>query len=96
MWLMMGLKQGLSFFYLNLKLVVLDMKMPGMNGFEVSQKIKRSSNCAHTKIIGVSAYFEDNDKKRLMELGVDLCLDKPFNSSGLLEEIKKLLNIPNG
>jgi two-component system response regulator AdeR len=72
-------------------LVILDMKMPGMNGYEVAQKIKRSANCEHTKIIGVSAYFEDQDKDRLMEIGVECCFDKPFNSAELIEKAKAVL-----
>lgn len=88
-----GFEAGIKLLLFKPDLVVLDMKMPGMNGYEVAQKIKRSANCAHTKIIGVSAYFEEADKKRLLDMGVDSCLDKPFNSSALLDEVKKLLGI---
>ena len=88
-----GFEAGIKLLLFKPDLVILDMKMPGMNGYEVAQKIKRSANCVHTKIIGVSAYFEEADKTRLLEMGVERCLDKPFNSSDLLDEIKKLLGI---
>ncbi len=86
-----GFEAGIKLLLFKPDLVVLDMKMPGMNGFEVAQKIKRSANCEHTKIIGVSAYFDDMDKERLREIGVDHCFDKPFNSIDLIAKAKEVL-----
>lgn len=86
-----GFEAGIKLLLFKPDLVILDMKMPGMNGFEVAQKIKRSVTCEHTKIIAVSAYFEEADKERLIRMGVDFCLDKPFNSGILLENVKSLL-----
>ena len=86
-----GFEAGIKLLLFKPDLVVLDMKMPGMNGYEVAQKIKRSANCEHTKIIGVSAYFEDQDKERLREIGVECCFDKPFNSAELIEKAKAVL-----
>jgi two-component system, OmpR family, response regulator VicR len=88
-----GFEAGIKLLIFKPDLVVLDMKMPGMNGYEVAQKIKRSANCEHTKIISVSAYFEEGDKARLLALGVDHCLDKPFNSADLIDKAKQLLNV---
>ncbi|MFH0754662.1 MAG: response regulator [Candidatus Omnitrophota bacterium] len=86
-----GFEAGIKLLLFKPDLVVLDMKMPGMNGFEVAQKIKRSANCEHTRIIGVSAYFDDTDKDRLHEIGVDFCFDKPFNSTDLIAKAKEVL-----
>jgi DNA-binding response OmpR family regulator len=86
-----GFEAGIKLLLFKPDLVVLDMKMPGMNGFEVAQKIKRSANCEHTRIIGVSAYFDDTDKERLTEIGVDCCFDKPFNSADLIAKAKEVL-----
>jgi excisionase family DNA binding protein len=86
-----GFEAGIKLLLFKPDLVILDMKMPGMNGFEVAQKIKRSANCEHTRIIGVSAYFEEADKQRLLDMGVDSCFDKPFNSSDLLNKVNELL-----
>lgn len=86
-----GFEAGIKLLLFKPDLVVLDMKMPGMNGHEVVQKIKRSANCEHTRIICVSAYFEEGDKDRLRELGVAFCFDKPFNSAELVEKAKEIL-----
>jgi excisionase family DNA binding protein len=86
-----GFEAGIKLLLFKPDLVVLDMKMPGMNGYEVAQKIKRSANCPHTKIISVSAYFEEGDRERLRQIGVEHCFDKPFNSTDLIMKAKELL-----
>jgi excisionase family DNA binding protein len=88
-----GFEAGIKLLLFKPDIVVLDMKMPGMNGYEVAQKIKRSANCEGTKIVCVSAYFENGDKERLTKIGVDYSLDKPFNSQELVDKVKELLQI---
>ncbi len=88
-----GFEAGIKLLLFKPDLVILDMKMPGMNGYEVAQKIKRSANCEHTKIIGASAYFEEADKQRLRDIGVEYCFDKPFNSAELVEKAKQVLGV---
>ncbi|MBF0594035.1 MAG: response regulator [Candidatus Omnitrophica bacterium] len=88
-----GFEAGIKLLLFKPDILILDMRMPGMNGYEVAQKVKRSPNCAHTSIIGVSAYFEDADKKKLLDIGVDACIDKPFNSEVLLDQVHALLGI---
>lgn len=85
-----GFEGGIKLLLFKPDVVILDMKMPGMSGFDVAQKIKRSPNCEHTRIVGVSAYFNQEDKDRLLSMGVDCCLDKPFNSEVLISKVKEL------
>jgi len=89
-----GFEAGIKFLLFKPDIIILDMRMPGMNGFEVAQKVKNSAGSVNTSIIVVSAYFEQSDKKRLSDIGVDACFDKPFNSDALVEQIYKLLGIP--
>lgn len=88
-----GFEAGIKLLLFKPDVIILDMRMPGMNGYEVAQKVKRSPNCLHTAIIGVSAYFEEADKKRLLDIGVDACIDKPFNSDALLDQVHALMGI---
>ncbi|MBF0386409.1 MAG: response regulator [Candidatus Omnitrophica bacterium] len=88
-----GFEAGIKLLLFKPDIVILDMRMPGMNGYEVAQKVKRSPNCVHTAIIGVSAYFEEADKRRLLEIGVEACVDKPFNSEALLAQVHSLMNV---
>lgn len=90
-----GFDAGIKLLVFKPDLVILDMKMPGMNGFEVAQRIKDSPNCHQIKVICVSAFFEDEDKARLLKLGVDCCLDKPFEIAELLEKVRQMLALSN-
>jgi len=72
-------------------LVILDMRMPGMNGAAIAERIKGMPELAHTKIIAISAFFEQDGKENIMKIGVDACLDKPFHPEELLAKIVHLL-----
>ncbi len=72
-------------------LVILDIRMPGMDGYAVAKRIKAMPELSHTKIIAISAFFEQEGKEKILSLGADICLDKPFDKEKLLHEIKHLL-----
>ena len=73
-------------------LVILDIKMPGMDGYEVACMIKGNNTTADSRIIAISAFFEENLMEKLTAIGVDACLDKPFDSKLLLDSIDKVLS----
>lgn len=69
-------------------LVILDIKMPGLNGYDVAKKIKEMPEISNTKIIAISAFFEQEGKDKILSLGAEACLDKPFSQEVLLQAIK--------
>ena len=73
-------------------IVLLDIRMPGMDGYEVARRIKEIPENKNIKIIAISAFFEDDGKERIISLGADCCLDKPFNQEVLVEKIKALIS----
>lgn len=66
------------------KLVILDLMLPGMDGFAVCSKIRETSN-AH--ILIVSAKTEKNDKLKGLNLGADDYIEKPYDMDILLAKI---------
>ena len=66
-------------------LIVLDLMLPGMDGFEVCKKIREQSN---VPIIIVSAKKEDIDKIKGLGLGADDYMTKPFSPSELVARVK--------
>lgn len=68
-------------------LVLLDIKMPGLNGYEVAEKIRQIPKLDNAKIIAISAFFEEDGKQRLLKIGVNACLDKPFDAESLIKMI---------
>lgn len=69
-------------------LVILDLMLPKIDGFEVCRSIRRSSN---VPIIMLTARDEDIDKILGLELGADDYMTKPFNVRELLARIKAIL-----
>ncbi len=66
-------------------LVILDLMLPGMDGFEVCKKIREEKNIP---IIMVSAKKDDIDKIRGLGLGADDYMTKPFSPSELVARVK--------
>ena len=66
-------------------LVVLDLMLPGMDGFEVCKKIREEKNIP---ILMVSAKKDDIDKIRGLGLGADDYMTKPFSPSELVARVK--------
>lgn len=70
-------------------LVVLDLMLPGMDGFEICKKLRAENN--QVPIILLTARDEDVDKILGLELGADDYLTKPFNPRELVARIKAIL-----
>ncbi len=71
------------------KLVVLDLMLPGMDGFEICKAIREEK---HTPIIMVSAKKDDIDKIRGLGMGADDYMTKPFSPSELVARVKAHLS----
>ena len=68
--------------------VLLDIGLPGMNGFEVAQRLRASSPKNHLKIIALSGYGSDSDRERSRNAGFDHHLVKPVG----FDALEKVLN----
>ena len=74
-------------------LVLLDVMMPRMSGFEVCQKIKPNPETRGTAIIMVTALNEVPDYERAVESGTDDFLSKPVNKLELVTRVRSLLRV---
>lgn len=72
-------------------LILTDLMMPGMDGFELCREIRSSIVLNHIPIIIITAKSEDVDKVQGLEAGADAYLLKPFNTDELHVRIAKLL-----
>src|SRR5438876_7427977 len=68
--------------------VILDLLMPDMNGYEVMRRIRERTN---TPVILLTARDRDEDKVRGLDLGADDYLPKPFNPDELSARVKAVL-----
>jgi len=71
-------------------LVVLDVMMPYMDGFEVLQNLKRNPSTRDIPVIMLTAKAQDADVFKGLQSGVDLYLTKPFNPMELISFVKRI------
>jgi CheY-like chemotaxis protein len=72
-------------------LVVLDIMMPGLDGFEVCRQIRRDPHLAGVKILAVTGHDTPENFRRMTEAGADKYLAKPFNVKDLTDAVSELL-----
>ncbi len=74
-------------------LIVLDLMMPNLNGYEVTERVKNNPHLPFIPIIIVTAKSDLRDKIRGLEMGVDDYLVKPVNYPELLARVRSLLRL---
>ena len=73
-------------------IVLADIGMPGKNGYEVAQYIRRSPRLAHIPVVLLTGAFEPVDQARANEAGCDGVLAKPFEPQLVISRVKELLS----
>jgi CheY-like chemotaxis protein len=68
-------------------LILLDLGLPGMNGFEVATKVRQDPELSQVVLVAMTGYGQESDKQRSQKAGFDLHLVKPAD----FEEIKQIL-----
>jgi two-component system cell cycle response regulator len=74
-------------------IVLLDVMMPGMDGFEVARRLKANPATHHIPIIMVTALDQPSDRVRGLEAGADDFLTKPVNDIALIARVRSLVRL---
>ena len=74
-------------------LILLDIMMPKLSGFEVCQRVKRDSATSRIMILMVTALNELGDIERAVDAGCDDFLSKPVNKLELLKRVENMLKL---
>lgn len=88
-----GFEAGLQVNHFRPHLLILDIMMPDIKGYEVCKKIKSNDDTKNTKIIVLSAYLDDEKFNKMREYGADLCFSKPLPLPQLKDEVARLLGL---
>ena len=91
-----GFEAGIHVMDFRPDLVLLDLYMPGMDGFEVCRKIKENPKTAIIVVVAVTGYDNDENRERIMKAGADGYLTKPVERKHLLENISTLISNLHG
>lgn len=73
------------------QLIVLDLMLPKLNGYEVCTMLKQDTRYQKTPIIIFTAKTQEKDEKMAMECGANAFVRKPFRAQELIEKIRALL-----
>lgn len=76
-------------------LILLDIMMPGIDGFEVCARLKANSRTAHIPVVMVTALDQPSDRVRGLKAGADDFLTKPVNDLQLMSRVKSLVRLKN-
>ncbi|MGO4437514.1 PleD family two-component system response regulator [Rhizobium sp. RAF56] len=74
-------------------LILLDIMMPGMDGFAVCERLKTDKRTAHIPVVMVTALDQPSDRVRGLKVGADDFLTKPVNDLQLISRVKSLLRL---
>ena len=73
------------------KVIVLDIMMPEVDGYEVCRFVKDHDTLHNTKVIFLSAKTKEEEIAKGYSVGADLYMTKPFSNRNLMEEVKRLI-----
>lgn len=77
-------------------LLLLDVMMPGLSGFDVAERLREDERTAALPIVFVSARADEADVRRGLQLGALAYITKPFDPLSLGERLSALLDGPPG
>ena len=84
-----GIEAVEKFYGEKFDLVLMDVQMPEMSGFEATAKIRETEGACRTPIIALTAHAMDGDRERCLDAGMDDYLAKPIHASTLIAMIEK-------
>lgn len=72
-------------------LVILDLMLPGIDGFKVCKNIRMDKKTKHIKVLAITGFDSPENRKKIFSSGANDYLAKPLEVSDLLERVEKLL-----
>lgn len=66
-------------------IVMLDLRMPDLDGFSVCRRIKNNPESRSARVIGMTGFYSEENAEKIMDAGAETCIPKPFNVNKLME-----------
>ncbi len=77
-------------------LLVLDIRMPGLNGFQVCRRVKGDPATRDIRILAITGHSVHHTREQILEAGADGFLEKPVRLDDLQAEVARLIALPAG
>lgn len=88
-----GFEAGVIISKIRPKYLILDLNLPGVDGFEICRKIKYDSAFGLPYIVVITAFDDEKTKRKIMKLGADSFYTKPVEFQVILDEIQQNINV---
>ena len=72
-------------------LILMDIQLPRISGYDLIQWIKSDSNISHIPIIAITAFAMKDDKEKILSLGCEGYISKPISMDPFIENVNKFL-----
>ena len=76
----------------DISVLILDIRLPGIDGYEVMRQLRRDETLGNPYTIIITGYSEDGMKAEMLRLGADLILLKPFGLKEVADAVEKAIN----
>jgi excisionase family DNA binding protein len=86
-----GFEAGIKIVKFQPHIVILDLYMPKLDGFEVCRRLKNNNDTSNIKIVAISGYEDQKNKERILSCGADRFFEKPVNIKIIINETNKLI-----
>ncbi len=87
-----GYEAGIKIGNLQPDLVIMDLMMPKVDGFQLCRSIRENDETRSVKVLAITAFPEQDNVKKMYDAGADLCLIKPLQLEHFKLEVMRLLN----
>jgi excisionase family DNA binding protein len=88
-----GFRAGSLVAALTPEVVILDLGMPGLDGFEVCRLIKSQEATGHATVIAVTTCPSEESRRRILDCGASLCLTKPLDLNELIAQVESAMGM---
>ena len=69
-------------------LILLDIQLPGMDGYAVAAILKNNPKLKHIPIVAITSYTMVGDREKILAAGAEGCLEKPINPETFVDEVE--------
>lgn len=86
-----GFEAGIKVVKFQPHIVILDLYMPKLDGFEVCRQLKNNNGTSTIKIIAISGYTDQKNREKIISCGADRFFEKPVDMKVIIKEINHLI-----